>query len=63
MAEKPAEPSSSDSIFCKFCDAPVKVTLLNDYLSHLTSQHNVKIHAVVIQDHPYLATNVGRVEL
>ena len=56
-------PGSDSSIFCRFCDAPVRVALVNDFLSHLKDEHNVKIHALVIEDHPYVLTNVGRIEL
>lgn len=56
-------PELDSSIFCRFCDAPVPVVLLNDFLSHLKDEHNVKINAVVFDDPPYLVTNVGRIDL
>lgn len=62
-AESLIEPPGSDGIFCKFCEAPIKVVMLNDYLEHLIAQHNVKITAVILGERPYLETNVGRVEL
>lgn len=62
QAEQLVEPRG-DGIFCKFCEGPIKVDLVNDFLKHLEGTHNVKIVCVVMGESTYVETNVGRIDL
>jgi hypothetical protein len=64
LAERLLEPPGSDSsIFCKFCEAPVKVRLFNDFLEHLAGTHQMRLAAVVLGDPTIVLTNIGPVEV
>jgi len=64
LAERVVEPPDSETgIFCKLCEKVVKVSLLNDYLTHLTEEHQVKITSVVLGEQAVVHTNMGPIEV
>ncbi len=64
MAIEMMEPSGGDfTVFCPFCDKPVIATLLNDFLEHLASSHNLKIYRVLLGQRTVIQTNLGDVEV
>lgn len=64
LAERIIEPPGSEnSIFCRFCDAPVKVSIFNDFLDHLVAAHQLTITAVEMGQPTVVITNVGRLEV
>jgi hypothetical protein len=63
LAERLLEPPGlADGIFCKYCEAPVKVELFNDFLEHLETDHQLRLFAVVLGSPTVVITNVGPVE-
>jgi hypothetical protein len=64
LAERLLEPPRADSaVFCKFCEAPVNVTLLNDFLDHLERVHRTRISGVELGEPTVVMTNIGPVEV
>lgn len=51
------------TVFCLFCDKLVTATLLNDFLEHLASSHNLKIYRVLLGQRTVIQTNLGDVEV
>ncbi|MFQ6027528.1 MAG: hypothetical protein ACE5Q6_08555 [Dehalococcoidia bacterium] len=64
LAERTIEPPGADfSTFCRFCEAPVKASLLNDFLEHLQGEHNLNIIAVGLGNPAIVMTNIGPLEV
>jgi hypothetical protein len=63
-AESLLEPPGAESgIFCKLCEAPVRVRSLNDFLDHLIGEHNLQVTAVELGAPTRIITNIGPVEV
>jgi hypothetical protein len=64
LAERVIEPPGADSsIFCRFCEAPVPVPMLNDFLDHLVGVHRLELMAVRLGEPTVILTNIGPVEV
>ena len=50
-------------IFCQFCGGPVNATLLNDFLEHLASSHNLRLYSVLLGQRTLIRTDEGTVEV
>lgn len=54
-----APPGADQGVYCRFCDAPIRCQLLNDFLDHLVAVHQVSISAVVLGERLEIHTNAG----
>jgi len=61
VASKELDPPGG--IFCRFCDAYVKVTLFNEFIDHLVEIHNVDVKSVILGDRFIIETGTGTIEV
>jgi len=52
-----------EGLFCRFCDAYVKVALLNDFIVHLQEEHNVVVKSVTLGEKTVIETETGTIEV
>jgi len=63
LSMKEMQLQQGDGIYCQYCDRPIKVSLLNDFLHHLTEIHGVQVNAVVLGESTIVETNAGMIRI